>query len=134
MQPLASVVEPFTVQHCVHFRGRTQLYRPAERPCTSKRFCGFTTAEETRAMTCCKRDRLVQEEQLCPTAASHYVAAPPLKFAEAGEPGLGRPASVQRRPGRRVMNDRAVAGRYASLRCRAVGTQSQPPVLAPPWL
>ena len=28
VQPLALLVEPFTVQNCIHLRGRKHLYRP----------------------------------------------------------------------------------------------------------
>src|SRR3954463_16452513 len=76
MQSLASMVEPLAVQDCVHLRGRRHLYRPAEGPCVTKCFCRFTPAEETRAVTCRECDRLVQKEQLCPTAASHDGAPP----------------------------------------------------------
>ena len=72
MQPLAPVVEPLGVQDGVHFRGPRHPYRPAEHPCVTKGFGGFTTAEETRAVSRRERDRLVEEEQLCPTAASHH--------------------------------------------------------------
>ena len=134
MQPLASVVEPLSVQDCVHFRGPRHLRRPAARPGVTKGFCGCTTAEETRAVACRKRDRLVEEEQLCPTAASHHLAPPSLKFAEANEPGLGRPAPFQQGPGRRVMNDPAVAGEHASLRYRDDVTERRHPVLQRHWM
>src|SRR5947207_15534894 len=98
MQPLASVVEPLSVQDGIHFCGPRRPYRPGERPGVTKGLCDLTTAEETRPVTRRERDRLVQKEQLCPTAASHHVAALPFKFAEAGEPSLGRPASFQQRP------------------------------------
>src|SRR5207248_9113160 len=104
------------------------------RPCTSKRFCGFTTAEETRAMTCRKRDRLVQKEQLCPAAASHHVAPASSKFTKAGEPSLGRPELFQQGPGRWVMNDPAVAGEHAFLRYRDDVAERGHPVLQGHWI
>src|SRR5204863_5531225 len=134
VQPLASVVEPLSVQDCIHLRGRRHLYRPAERPGITKGLCGFTTTEETRAVACRKRDRLVQEEQLCPTAASHHVAVPSFKFTEAGEPGLGRPAPFQKRPSRRVMNDPTIAGEHASLRYRDDVSERRHPVLQRHWI
>jgi len=129
VQPLASVVEPLSVQDRVHFRRPRHLDRSAERPNLAKGFRGFTTAEEAGAVTRRKRDRLVQEEQLCPAAASHYLAVASFKFTDAGEPGLARPASFQQSPGRRVMNDPAVAGEHASLRYRGDVTKRRHPVL-----
>src|SRR2546430_2350886 len=82
----SSVVEPLHVHHGSNCRDRTQLSRPAERPGFTKGFCGFTTAEKTRAMPCRKRDRLVQKEQLCPAATSHHVAMAASKFAQTGKP------------------------------------------------
>src|SRR5216683_5849551 len=116
MQSLAPVVEPLPVQHRVHFRSPRQFGRPALGPGVAKGFRGLTPAEETRAVPCGERDRLVQEEQLGPTAATHDRAPPSLEFTEADEPGLARPASSQQGPDRRVMNDPAVARKYPSLR------------------
>src|SRR5207248_9169232 len=133
MQPLASVVEPLSVQDGIHFCGPRRPYRPGERPGVTKGLCGFTTAEETRAMTCRKRDRLVQKEQLCPAATSHHVATAASKFAQTGKPSLGRPASFQQRPGRRVMNNPAVAGEHAFLRYRDDVAERGHPVLQRHW-
>src|SRR5689334_3844927 len=134
VQPLASVVEPLSVQDCIHLRGRRHLYRPAARPGITKGLCGFTTAEEARAVACCECDRLIEEEQLCPAAASHHVTVPSFKFTEAGEPGLGRPASFQKRPSRRVMNDPTIAGEHASLRYHDDVTERRYPVLQRHWI
>jgi hypothetical protein len=125
MQTLASVVEPFGVQDCVHFCGQRHFYRLAARPCDTESFCGFTTAE----VACRKRNCLIQEEQLYPTAASHHFAVPSLKLTETGEPSFGRSASFQQGPSRRVMNDPAVAGEHASLRYRGDVTERRHPVL-----
>src|SRR5215471_7182211 len=110
-------------------RGRRHRHRPSERPGVTKGFCRFTTAEEAGTVTRRERDRLVQEEQLRPTAASHDLAVASFEFAEAGEPGLGRPTAFQQGPGRRVMNDTAVACEYASLRYRDDVAERRHPVL-----
>src|SRR3954452_20747131 len=99
-----------------------------------KGFRGFSTAEETRAVSCRERDRLVEKEQLCPTAGTHDRAAAPLEFADANEPGLACPAPVQQRPGCRVMNDPAVAGEHASLRYRNDVAKRRHPVLQNHWV
>src|SRR5712691_5806326 len=64
MESLAAIIEPLRVQDCIHFRSKRHLHRPAERPRVTKGFRGFTTAEETRAVSCGERNRLVEEEQL----------------------------------------------------------------------
>ena len=127
------MVEPLSVQDGIHFCGPRRPYRPGERPGVTKGLCGLTTAEETRPVTRRERDRLVQKEQLCPAAASHHVAAPSFKFTDTGEPGLRRPASFQQRPGRRVMNNPAVAGEHAFLRYRDDVSERGHPVLQRHW-
>src|SRR5947207_11682163 len=134
MQPLASVVEPLSVQDGIHFCGPRRPYRPGERPGVTKGLCGLTTAEETRPVTRRERDRLVQKEQLCPTAASHHVAPTSSKFTKAGEPSLGRPPLFQQGPGRWVMNNPAVAGEHAFLRYRDDVAKRGHPVLQGHWI
>ena len=69
-------------------------------------------------MTRRERDRFIQEEELGPTAAAHHLAPPPLIVADTDEPCLGRPALLEQRLGRRVVNDAAVAREEAPLRYR----------------
>src|SRR6476469_3892255 len=99
MQSLAPVLEPFRVQYGVDFRGPRHPYRSVEHPSITKGSRGVSTAEETRAVPCRERDRLVEKEQLRPTAGSHDRAAAPLEFADANEPGFACPAPVQQCPG-----------------------------------
>src|SRR6185437_12305676 len=94
---------------------------------------GSTAAEKARAVSRRERDRLVEEEQFGPTAATHHRAPPVLVFAEADEPGFARPAPVQQSPGRRVMNDPAVAGEHPSLRDRDDVSERGYPVLQRHW-
>ncbi len=61
MQPLASVVEPLTVQHCVHFRAPRQLYRPAvPRLPVNMPFCGIATMSPNGVTRFCKGIGAVQ--------------------------------------------------------------------------
>jgi hypothetical protein len=101
-------------------------------PCAQasrKASAALTTAEKTRSVSRCERDRLVEEEQLGPTTATHHRTPPALVFAETDEPGLARPAPVQQGSGRRVMNDPAVAGEHSSLRYRDDIAEGRHPVL-----
>jgi hypothetical protein len=69
----------------------------------------------------------IQEEQgdiqpkhivVAVTGGSHHLAPPPLIFANTDQPRLDRPALLEQRPGRRIVDDPPVAGEQASLRYR----------------
>ena len=104
------------------------LYRPAAHPGVTKGLGSLTTGEKAGPVSDRERDRLVEKEQFCPTAATHHRAATPPEFAETNEPGLARPAPLQQRSGCGIMDDPAVAGEPAycaiatdvAKRCHAV--------------
>src|SRR5271163_2337916 len=110
------MVKPLSVQYCIDLRGQGCLPSPCPGPSGTKRFGGPAPAKETRAVTCRQCDRLVQKEELGPTAAAHYLAPLPLIFGDTKQPCPGRPTPLQQRLGRRVMNDAAVAGEQTPLR------------------
>src|SRR5580693_9518436 len=63
-----------------------------------------------------QRHRLVQEEEFGPAPARHDVTTPILVVAATDQPRLARPALSQKRLGRRIVDDAAVAREYPSLR------------------
>src|SRR5262249_3615636 len=56
------------------------------------------------------------KEQLGPAPSSHHLAPPPAEFGDADQPGRTRPAPLQERLRRGIMDDAAVAREQAAMR------------------
>src|SRR5882724_10549604 len=110
MQALAPVLQPLAMKHLVDPSRIRSLAAIARGPGGTKALGRCAAAKKAGAMSGGERRRLVEEEQLGPTAATHHVTPHALVFADADDPGFRRPAARQQRPCPRVMDDAAVAG------------------------
>src|SRR5882724_1214009 len=83
MQALAPVLHPLAMKHLVDPSRIRSLAAIARGPGGTKALGRFAAAEKTGAMSGGERRRLVEEEQLGPTAATHHVTPHALVFADA---------------------------------------------------
>src|SRR6185312_7295385 len=115
MQALASILQPLAMEHNVHRRRIRSRAAIAGGPGGAKVLGRFAAAEKAGAMSGGERRRLVEEEQLGPTAATHHIPPHALVLADADDPGFRRPAARQQRPRPRSVNDAAIAHEHAAL-------------------
>ena len=86
-------------------------------PCGAKAVGIVAAAIETGAMPCCECGGFIKEEQLGPASAAHHLAPPSPEFADTGQPCRARPAFSEQGFGGGIVDDAAVAGEHAAMRC-----------------
>jgi hypothetical protein len=116
MQPLPAALQPLAMQHGVDLARANVGHAVALFPAATKAVGIIAAAEEARAMAGGERGGLVEKEQLGPAPAAHHLAPPSPEFADAGDPRRARPALLQQRFRRGVVDDAAVAGEHAAMR------------------
>ncbi len=108
--------EPLPVQYRVDLARQLIIHTVAFLPRRAKAVRVLAPAVEARTVPGRECGRLIEKEQLGPAAAAHHLAPAPAEFADASEPGRGRPAFSEQRPGRGVVDDAAIAGEQPAVR------------------
>lgn len=118
MQALAAAIQALRVQRCVDVVGfrhrRHSVSRKAHLECLG---C-HSAAEEARSMSGCQCRRLVQEEQLGPTASPHDRAADIAPVQHADQPRPTGPAAFEQCASLHIVDDAPISSEEPSLGCR----------------
>src|SRR5215813_11976601 len=108
--------ESLAVKHGIHL-GRARRWASVSlRPSRTKSVRLLAPAVEARPMAGRERRGFVEEEELGPAAPRHDLAPDASELADAGDPGLRRPAPAQQGARGRIMDDAAIAHEEPALR------------------
>jgi hypothetical protein len=126
---LAAVLHAFAMQNHVHGGGRGLFLSHCGDPGGAKRLGRLAPAPEARTMTRGQRHRLVEEKELGPAPAAHYLSPASLVLAATDQPCLARPALSQQGLRHGVMDDASVPCECSSLTNRDDVTERRDTVL-----
>src|SRR5580693_3081625 len=118
MPPLFPTGQPLAMQHRIDLVGALTADAIARFPRRAKTVGVLAAAVEAGTVSGRECGGFIEKEQLGPASAAHHLAPAPAEFADAGQPGGGRPALVQQGLGRGVVDDAAVAGEQPAMRRR----------------
>ena len=116
MQPLSAAVQPFPMQHRVDVP-RANVFTPLPASHAARnRLASSRRQKKQGRWPAASAVASSRKEQFGPAARRPSPCAAIPELADAGDPGRARPALLQQRLGRGIMDDAAIAGEQAAVR------------------